>query len=367
VRHKFRTAQSLLRRTAYLSTAGAVAATATLMFSGVSGAAPSLGSSGSGSVGSGSTVPAPFQEDPGPRPVLRDDILVPKINKINENGKHVRYSVESPALRRAVTLDVLLPADNSVKRPTLYMLDGVSAGDNASGWMYQADAKNFFANKNVNVVMLNGGRSSVYTDWETEDPILGLNRWETFTAKELPPLIDDALNTNGVNAIAGNSMGAQAAMMLAHRNPKVYAGVASFSGCYSTTDAVGRLSIQLSASLLGGDPGNIWGEFGNEQWRAHDSVRNAEALRGKEIYMSVGSGLTGPHEDPNDDDYLNRVIVGGAIEAGSNQCTRTLENRLNSLRIPSTVTYEPVGIHNWPYWKDQLPKAWPTIQKALGL
>lgn len=354
-------------RTSRITTVSAFAAATTLIFSGIATAAPDFGSLDSGSVTSGSVVPEAFATNPGPPPALRDDILRPAITKKSESGKHIRYEVESPALRRSVTLDVLLPNDNSLPRPTLYMLDGVSASDNHSGWMNQGGGPAFFADKNVNVVMLNGGRASLYTDWEETDPVLGLNKWETFITGELPALIDDELNTNGVNAIAGNSMGAQSAMMLAHRNPALYDGVAAFSGCYSTTDSVGRLSVQLTASHQSGDPANIWGEFGNEAWKAHDSVINAEALRGKEIYMSAADGTPGPHEDPEAADYAQTVILGGAIEAGSNSCTTTMENRLSELGIPATVTYEPAGVHAWPYWKDQLPKAWPTLKKALGL
>lgn len=357
------------RRRIRVGVVGAVATAATVALGGVSTAAPSFGSldGGSGSVGSGSVVPDAFQSDPGPPPVLRDDILVPTISKTSESGSHARYQVESPALRRAVTVDVLVPANNSVKSPTLYMLDGVSASDNRSGWMKQGDGPAFFADKDVNVVMLNGGRSSLYTDWNEIDPVLGLNKWETFITKELPPLIDNALNTNGVNAIAGNSMGAQSAVMLAQRNPALYTGVAAFSGCYSTTDSEGRIAVQMTASHQSGDPANIWGEFGNEEWKAHDSVINAEALRGKQIYLSAANGMAGEHEDPEAEDYLNTVTVGGAIEVVSNRCTRTMEDRLDYLDIAATVTYEPAGVHAWPYWKDQLPKAWPTLATALGL
>ncbi|MDI9915852.1 alpha/beta hydrolase family protein [Rhodococcus sp. IEGM 1379] len=383
MRHTVRSARSqFLSRTSRIGTVGAIAAATTLMFSGISTAAPDFGSLGSGSLGSGSlgsgsqgsgsvssgsVLPEMFQTNPGPPPVLRDDILVPAIMKTSESGKHIRYEVESPALRRAVTLDVLLPKDNSVQRPTLYMLSGVDTGDDRNAWMNQGGGRDFFADKNVNVVMVNGGRSSLYTDWAEIDPVLGLNKWETFITKELPPLINNELNTNGVNAIAGNSMGAQAAMMLAHRNPALYRGVAAFSGCYSTVDAVGRLSVQLTVSHQSGDPANIWGEFGNDTWKAHDSVINAEALRGKQIYLSAADGTPGPHEDSEDADYAKTVVVGGAIEAGSNRCTKTMEDRLTELDIPVTVTYEPAGVHAWPYWKDQLPKAWPTLEKALGV
>ena len=140
--------------------------------------------------------------------------------------------------------------------------------------------------------------------------------------------------------------------MLAHRNPDLYTGVAGFSGCYSTTDALGRLSVQLTTTHQSGDPANIWGEFGNQQWEDHDSVINAEALRGKHIYMSAASGLPGEHEN-SESDIFKTLIVGGALEAGSNQCTQTMEHRLDRLGIAATVDYLPTGVHDWPYWRDR--------------
>ena len=156
---------------------------------------------------SGSTIPGPLQEDPGPKPDLRDDIVVPAIvgEKVTA-PQAVRLTVASPALRREVGVEILLPADNSVPRPALYMLEGVDAGEKSSGWMTIGGAPAFFADKNVNVVMLNGGIASLYSDWENPDPRLGLHKWETFITEELPPLIDARLETNGINAIAGNSM-----------------------------------------------------------------------------------------------------------------------------------------------------------------
>ncbi len=67
---------------------------------------------------------------------------------------------------------MLLPADRSAPRPTLYMLDGVSARNNGSGWMSAGlgDAPGFFADKDVNVVLINGGRASLYTDWTRSTP-----------------------------------------------------------------------------------------------------------------------------------------------------------------------------------------------------
>ncbi|RVW08143.1 esterase family protein [Prescottella agglutinans] len=324
------------------------------------------GSTGTGSVGSGSSVPPGLQEDPGPVPPTRDDIVTPAI--VGErvvSEQLVQYTVASPALRREVTVQVLLPADRSAPRPTLYMLDGVSARNNKSGWISRGGAPEFFADKDVNVVLPNGGRGSMYADWDQDDPKLGLNRWETFLTEELPPLVDAKLNTNGVNAIAGISMGAQSAMMLTHRHPDLYQGVAGMSGCYSTSDPLGRLIVQTTVTSQGGDPANMWTDPEGPEWVAHDSVRNAERLRGKPIYLSVSNGLPGQFEEGSDD--TRRLVLGGTIEAGSNVCTRIFESRLRQLDIPVTVDYEGAGVHDWEYWQIQLPKAWPTLERALGL
>lgn len=342
-----------------LLTTGTALAAVTVLGAGAAVAAPDTGSN------SGSSVPAAFQEDPGPLPELRDIETAAIVGETPVAERAVRLTVASPALRRDVGVEVLLPADNSAPRPTLFLLDGVSARNHTSGWMNIGGAPAFFADKNVNVVMPNGGRGSLYSDWLQSDPKLGLNKWETFLTQELPPLLAARLNSNGVNAIAGNSMGGQAAMMLAHRHPELYRGVAAFSGCYSTVDLLGTAVVQTSTSSQGGDAVNMWGPPGSREWAEHDTVAHAENLAGKELYLSAATGVPGPHETPDTPDLARTLVLGGILEAGSRMCTQRLEERLDALNIPVTVTYEPVGVHAWGYWRDQLPKAWPTLQRAL--
>lgn len=351
----------------------ALASVAALAGSALAAAEPGSGSADPGSLNtgsllSGSTIPKPLQEIPDPPPVLRDDITVPRIVSVEATSPQARrLIVESPALRRALSVEVLLPADTSVPRPTLYLLDGVSARNHTSAWMHIGGGPAFFADKNTNVVMTNGGAGSMYTDWLADDPVLGHNKWETYITEELPPLIDAELGTNGVMAIAGNSMGGQAAVMLAHRHPDLYTGVASYSGCYSTSDLIGAATVRTTVSSQGGDATNMWGPGSNPDWLAHDSIVHAENLRGKDIYLSSATGVPGVHETPQTEKLAEVLVVGGTIEAGSNFCTHTMENRLNSLGIPVTVTYEPTGVHAWGYWRDQLPKSWPTLARALGV
>lgn len=358
---------------------GTALVTSTVLATMVAGALPAaaapsvgsidVGSAMSGSLGStGSVMPGPLREDPVALPALRDDITEAKIvGREARSAQVLRLSVDSPALRRTVGLDVLLPADNTAPRPALYMLEGVDAGEDYSGWMSSGGAPEFFADKNVNVVLINGGVGSLYTDWEEIDPGVGLHKWETFITEELPPLIDAELQTNGVQSIAGNSMGAQGAMMLAHRNPGLYRGIAVMSGCYSTMDPLGNTSAQWTVSSRHGDPANMWGEIGGPGWAEHDTVLNAESLRGMDIYMSVNSGLAGRYETPDTANLLDRLAIGGGLELASNLCTQVLDAKLIELGIPATVDYEATGTHAWAYWRDQLDKAWPVLAGSLGL
>ncbi|MFM1722870.1 MULTISPECIES: alpha/beta hydrolase [Rhodococcus] len=325
-------------------------------------------SSDNGSVSAGSVIPGPLQNEHPPLPPLRDDITTAAITgEEQKTDQLVRFTVASPALRREVGVEVLLPKDNSVPRPSIYALEGVDAREDTSGWVTIGGAPAFFADKNVNVVMINGGVSGMYTDWDRTDPSVGLHKWETFITQELPALLDARLNTNGVKSLLGISMGSQGAMMLAHRNPGMYKGIAVFSGCYSTVDDLGRLSVQSTVSSRGGDIANVWGEVGGPGWVAHDTVLGAEALRGMDIYVSVASGVPGKYEDPAASDWFDRVFIGGPMEVMANGCTRLLDARLDKLNIPATFDYEAVGIHGWSYWRDRLPKAWPTLARSLDL
>lgn len=324
---------------------------------------------------SGSTIPGPLQEDPGPKPDLRDDIVVPAIvgEKVTA-PQAVRLTVASPALRREVGVEILLPADNSVPRPALYMLEGVDAGEKSSGWMTIGGAPAFFADKNVNVVTPLEGAFSYYTDWQKDDPVLGRNKWQTFLTRELPPVIDAQFGTNGVNSIAAISMTATSVLNLAISAPGLYRSVGAYSGCAETSTQPGQDYVRLVVGARGGaDPTNMWGPFDGPGWRENDPVVNAEKLRGTALYVSTGSGLPGPHDNLQAPDVngnpgalLNQIVVGGIIESAVNGCTHGLADRLNALGIPATFDFKPTGTHSWGYWQDDLHNSWPMIAGSMG-
>lgn len=275
--------------------------------------------------------------------------------------------VFSPAMQRVIRVRVLHPASDQ-SRPTLYLLDGVSAGEESefreSTWTQRTDVEEFFADKNVNVVLPVGGTASYYTDWRSADPILGINRWETFLTEELPQLVDAHFHGNGVNAIAGLSMGATGAMNLITRHPDLYRGVAALSGCFDTSRESSRDSVRGTVAYKGGNPDNMWGPPGDPVWEEHDSYLLAERLRGKEIFLSTGNGLVGPNDLGSGEDLLSG---GTPLEFGTLMCTITFDRRLRQLDIPARVVYRPWGTHSWEYWQDDIKTAWPTLKTALQL
>ncbi|TYQ07502.1 UNVERIFIED_ORG: S-formylglutathione hydrolase FrmB [Gordonia westfalica J30] len=285
-------------------------------------------------------------------------------------GRALDLTVHSPSMNRDVPVRVLVAADTSVPRPTLYLLNGSGGGEGDAHWFVQTDIVKFAADKNVNIVVPMSGGYSYYTDWVKVDPNFGINKWTTFLTRELPPVIDQKVNGSGANGIAGISMAGTSVLALAESAPDLYRAVAAYSGCAETSTRLGQLAVQAVVGERG-DVRNMWGPVGGPGWRDHDPVINAHRLRGKAIYVSSGTGLPGRHDrlaneaiDGDVVEYARIVGVGGPLEAATYYCTQNLDKRLKQLRIPATFDYEP-GTHSWPYWQDQLAKSWPMLERAL--
>lgn len=290
-----------------------------------------------------------------------------------ENERAVVAHVYSAAMDRVVPLRVRTPADTSHASPTLYLLNGAGGGQGVATWDEQTDIDEFFADKDVNVVTPLDGSFTYYTDWRRDDPVLGRNKWTTFLTRELPPIIDDAFGTTGVNAIAGLSMSGTSVLGLAIAKPTLYRAVGAYSGCAETSTELGQLYIRTVVESRGGaDVENMWGPLDGPGWVENDPYVNAEKLRGIDLYISSATGLPGKHEHlgarsvGNDPALLlNQVVMGGVIEAAVDDCTRRLATRLEELDIPAVFEFRPTGTHSWGYWEDDLHNSWPMLARAM--
>ncbi|TSD94457.1 esterase family protein [Skermania sp. ID1734] len=280
----------------------------------------------------------------------------------------IEMSVHSAAMNRDVPVRVQRPADTSQPRPALYLLDGENRRQVTDGMQFLSD-------KNVNVVIPTGGENAYWTDWRNPDPKLGVNKWATFLSRELPPIINSALGTNGRNAAAGISRTGTAALQLAAENPGLYKAVAVYSGCADTGDPLGQAIVRASMMEYGqGDADNMWGPPLDPEWAAKDVTQHPESLRGVDMFISNGSGLPGRY-DTLANPYFNndvmkladQIVVGGALEGAINLCAHKLQASLAAANIPATFDFRPNGTHAWSYWQDDFKTSWPVLAHGLGL
>ncbi|SNY87063.1 S-formylglutathione hydrolase FrmB [Nocardia amikacinitolerans] len=296
------------------------------------------------------------------------------VTSVVKEGRTWHLKVYSAAMDTEIRVDVQRPADESTPAPNLYMLNGLDAGEGTASWKAATHALDWLADKQVNVIQPIGGRGSYYTDWRQRDPVLGLNKWKTFFTEELPPLLDETLHSTGLNALAGLSTSGTSVLQLAEAKPGLWKSVAAYSGCAQIADPIGQQFVKLATETWGGgNTDNMYGPADSPLWAENDPVVNAEKLRGTLLYVSSGSGIP-VLEDvqyylstaPGPMGAVN-LSLGVIIEAAVNGCTANLKNRLDSLGIPATFEFTPVGTHYWPYWEEALHDSWPLLAEGMGL
>ncbi len=288
------------------------------------------------------------------------------------HGRAVELTVFSPAMAAPVSLMVLPRPDPSRPAPVLYLLNGIDGGTAGDAWTDRTDVDRFFADKQVTVVVPVGGAGSYFTDWRADDPVLGRPRWTTFLTRELPPLIDAAFGGTGANAIAGVSMTGTSVFQLAMAAPGLYRAIGSYSGCVRTSDAAGQAMVATIVTAEGGTVTNMWGPPSDPAWAANDPYLHADRLRGTTIYVAAGNGQAGPLDQPHstgiDGDpakMVDRLAVGGILEAVSDHCTRSLRDRFHELGVTAIFALRPSGTHSWGYWQQDLHNSWPLFESVL--
>lgn len=304
----------------------------------------------------------------------------------------IGYNAYSPSMGIDIPLSVITP-DGSFDEslPTIYMLNGAGGAEQGMDWITattysdlepEENIIEFYKDKNVNVVIPQAGAFSYYTDWVespqsgylTQEKIL----WETFLTKELPDVLEAEINGNGKRAIAGMSMSATSALVLAEHNPGFYNAVGSFSGCAATSRPFPNMFANLTVNRGGGNTTQMWGPQGGEYNVYNDGLVNANNLRESEVYVSANSGLPGMTDMGSSkiesqglsaaaQGSSTLIIEGGIIEAAANSCTHDLKAKMDSQGIDADWNFRPTGTHSWPGWRKDLSESWPTFARGLGL
>ncbi len=287
------------------------------------------------------------------------------------SDRRVALWVNSPAMGRPVQVQLLLARDwNSrpdAKFPVLFLLDGLRATDDENGWTKDASADEFFADKNVTVVLPVGGQSSFYADWL--EPNNGQNyKWETFLTKELPPLLEGQWRATNVRGVEGLSMGGTAAMFLAARNPGWVRHAASYSGFLTLTTLGMPQAVNFAMRDAGGFSSEaMFGPPTSELWAEHDPYQLAEKLKDISLYVSSGSGTAGATDPLSDIPGITTNYAGMGLEVLSRLTTQNFVAKLNKVTIPVQVNYRESGTHTWPYWDFEMRQSWPQAAAAIGV
>lgn len=285
------------------------------------------------------------------------------VSKTHIAGNHWKLKVWSPANRRVVTNNVLVAAGNA-PRGSLYLLPGIQGGLRGLNWMTHTDVARWSANKNVNIVMPLGGNSSLYTDWNSYDPILGTNKWNTYMTRELPPIIDKTFHGNGRDAIAGLSSTGGAALDIAGDDKKRFKAAASFSGCPVRS---GPLGGTVSAALMaygGGSSQNAWGLPGHPDWIKHDPAAHPGELRGTKVFIGSATGKPGAIDRTNSP---GQYFGPSQIEALFNECSNQYTRKARAAGVDVHRYISPTGSHSFGLFEHQLKLSWnTTIKPAIG-
>ena len=138
----------------------------------------------------------------------------------------------------------------------VYLLDGLRAQDDFSGWDINTPAFEWYHDSGLSVVMPVGGQSSFYTDWYQPSQGNGQNytyKWETFLTQELPAWLqaNKGVNPTG-NAAVGLSMAGSAALTYAIYYPQQFIYAASLSGFLNPSEGWWPMLIGLAMNDAGG-------------------------------------------------------------------------------------------------------------------
>lgn len=278
-----------------------------------------------------------------------------------------RCDVWSPAMGR--TIPVLVQPAQRGGDAGFYLLDGMRADDNQTGWTKYANAPQAYEHSNLTLIMPVGGAGSFYTDWN-DQPMLSNSsggqmnyQWETFLTSELPGYLRDHFGVNpGHNSIAGISMGGTAALNLAARHPGQFQQALSWSGYLNTTAPGMQTLLRIAMFDTGGFNLNaMYGSTLSPRRYENDPYHNMEGLMGKDVYVSSS---TGQWTEADMHLSIKDRIVGWGLEYLSNKSTHQWEEKARSIGLNVTTDYMPAGVHNWGIWNEQL---WKTRDRVLGV
>jgi diacylglycerol O-acyltransferase/trehalose O-mycolyltransferase len=252
----------------------------------------------------------------------------------------------------------------------VYLLDGLRARDDRSGWDIETGAFSWFDGSGLSVVAPVGGMSSFYSDWYR--PAVGNGttqtyKWETFLTSELPAWLaaNKGVSATG-NAVVGLSMSGSSALILAAYQPGQFVYAGALSGFLNLSRGLWPVLVGISMGDAGGfNALDMWGPYGGPAWQRNDPMLQIGRLvsNGTRIWVYSGNG------NPTDLDagLGNAQIPAQFLEGLTIRTNREFQAAYTRAGGSNGVfNFPPNGTHSWGYWGGQLQAMKPDIQRVLG-
>ncbi|WP_445167590.1 esterase family protein [Mycolicibacterium sp. Dal123E01] len=287
-------------------------------------------------------------------------------------GLPVEYlEVPSAGMGRDIKIQFQSGGPNS---PAVYLLDGLRAQDDFNGWDINTPAFEWYYNSGLSVIMPVGGQSSFYSDWYK--PACGKGggcqtyKWETFLTQELPAYLaaNKAVKPTG-SAAVGLSMAGSAALTLAIYHPEQFPYASSLSGFLNLSEGWWPMLVNMSMGDAGGFKANdMWGptEDPSSAWKRNDPMVNIAQLvnNNTRIWIYCGNGKP---SDLSSGASAGNLFNAKFLESLTLRTNKTFKDTyLAAGGMNGVFNFPADGVHDWPYWGQQLQQMKPDIQRVLG-
>jgi diacylglycerol O-acyltransferase / trehalose O-mycolyltransferase / mycolyltransferase Ag85 len=209
------------------------------------------------------------------------------------------------------------PTSSPSGQRAVYLLDGLRAQDDYSGWDINTSAFEWFYQSGVSVAMPVGGQSSFYTDWYSPSSFNNqafTYKWETFLANELP-----------------------------------------------------QQAIRVAMLDAGGfNVDNMWGPPWDGAWKRNDPIKQVSRMvaNGTRLWIYCAPGGATPLDEGADP---NQAFNADSLESMAIKNNKDFQEAYsNAGGSNATFQFPSAGNPAWPYWGSQLQALKPDLIATIN-
>jgi len=263
------------------------------------------------------------------------------------------------------------PTSSPSGTKAVYLLDGMRAQDDYSGWDINTPAFEWFYQSGISTVMPVGGQSSFYTDWYSPSSFNKqpyTYKWETFLTSELPLWLaaNKQISMTG-NGVVGLSMSGGAALILSAYHPEQFKYAASLSGFLNPSALLMQQAIRVAMLDAGGyNVDNMWGAPWDGAWKRNDPIKQVSRIvaNGTRLWIYCAPGGSTPLDEGADP---NQAFNADSLESMAIKSNKDFQEAYAKAGgNNATFVFPTSGNHAWPYWGQQLNSLKPDLITSLN-